>query len=162
MKKFTASLLIILCMVMAFSACKITKKTIDGNSTTAASAVKKSDRELSVLEKAEGTYTAGKFFLKLSASDESVAEIIVKTADESNPEGEIWWNMTGDYNSQTGEIKYADCVKTTRVNGDVVEQVYENGTGTFYYKDSKIVWADNEERVADGEEFVLSESTEQQ
>ncbi|MBQ7595551.1 MAG: hypothetical protein IJU45_02670 [Clostridia bacterium] len=161
MKKLTVAAIIILCLSFVFSACSVNKKAGDGSAKTTSTTIQKTNRDLSALEKAEGTYTAEKFALTLSASDENVADIIIKTPDEKNPEGEIWWNMTGEYNAETGEIKYSDCVKTTRVNGDVVEQVYENGTGTFYYQNGKIVWADNEERVADGLQFVLSQSTAQ-
>ncbi len=156
MKKLIASLALIMSFTLMFSACA--KKT-EANDKTSSAPVQKSDRTPSALEKAAGTYVSDKFTLILSASDESIADIIVKSPDASNPEGEIWWTMTGEFAQDTGEIKYADCVKSTRVNGDVVEQLYENGSGTFYYSAEKITWADNEEKIADGESFVLSEST---
>ena len=159
MKKLIASLAFIMSLTLMFSACTKNNKT---DEKTSSAPVQKSDRIPSALERAAGTYVSDKFTLILSASDENAADIIVKTPDESNPEGEIWWTMTGEYAKDTGEIRYSDCVKSTRVNGDVVEQLYENGTGTFYYQDSKIIWADNEERIADGEHFVLSEATYQQ
>lgn len=159
MKKLIAASALILCIIIMFSACS---KSTKADGKTASAPVQKSDRIPSALERAAGTYVSDKFTLILSASDENAADIIVKTPDESNPEGEVWWTMTGEYAKDTGEIKYSDCVKSTRVNGDVVEQLYENGSGTFYYSAEKIIWADNEERIADGESFVLSESTAEQ
>ncbi len=162
MKKIISAAVIILCLATVFSACSVSKKITADSTKSTTSAIQKTKRNLSALEKAEGIYASDKFELTLSASDENIADIIVKTPDESNPEGEIRWNMTGEYDAGTGEIKYSNCVKTTMVNGDAVEQLYENGTGTFYYQDGKIIWADNEERIADGEQFVLSEATYQQ
>ena len=120
MKKLIASLALIMSFTLIFSACA--KKT-EANDKTSSAPVQKSDRTPSALEKAAGTYVSDKFTLILSASDESIADIIVKSPDASNPEGEIWWTMTGEFAQDTGEIKYADCVKSTRVNGDVVEQL---------------------------------------
>lgn len=159
MKKLIASLAFIMSLTLMFSACTKNNKT---DEKTSSAPIQKSDRTPSALEKAAGTYVSDNFTLILSASDENAADIIVKTPDASNPEGEIWWTMTGEFAQDTGEIKYSDCVKSTRVNGDVVEQLYENGSGTFYYSAEKIIWADNEERIADGESFVLSESTAEQ
>lgn len=160
MKKLIAASALIISFVIIFSSCAKSNNKAENKTTSAP--VQKSDRIPSALERAAGTYVSDKFTLILSASDENAADIIVKTPDESNPEGEIWWTMTGEFAQDSGEIRYTDCVKSTRVNGDVVEQLYENGSGTFYYSAEKIIWADNEERIADGESFVLSESTAEQ
>ena len=70
------------------------------------------------------------------------------------------WEMSGEYDPETGVAAYSDCVNAiVSVGEDGAEMRtvnYENGAGRFLFGNGTLTWEDDQEQIADGMEFVLN------
>lgn len=72
------------------------------------------------------------------------------------------WEMSGEYDPETGVAAYSDCVNaivSVGEDGSEIKTVnYENGAGRFRFGNGTLMWEDDQEQIADGMEFVLNQN----
>lgn len=90
-------------------------------------------------------------FMTIEVLDDSTCFIQINWSSGASEDTQ--WNMTGNYNSSTGEIEYYDGTSFNYVytdDGDVIEDLlYTDGTGKFYFSDGYLNWQDDVEQVGD-------------
>lgn len=88
-------------------------------------------------------------FMTIEALDDNTCFIQINWS--SSASGDSQWNMTGQYNSSTGELEYYDGTVFDYVyteDDDIIEDLlYIEGTGKLYFSDGYLNWQDDTEQV---------------
>ena len=122
-----------------------------------------SDDGQSALMNFIGKYGSGRCTIEVNTLEgqDGTAEIRVSWSGSANSYSE--WKMTGKFDDDKLTVDYKDCVKkeiTMKEDGSVDTEnvIYENGTGTFTFKEGKngleLTWDDKKESAADGMTFT--------
>jgi len=109
-----------------------------------------------------GKYGAGRATIMVEAEGSDRAKVSITWGSSAWEHSE--WTMSGPFDEETLTITYDDCVKKNVSYEDDTEQgteelVYENGTGTITFSEGEtlsLTWADDQENIAEGTEFVWS------
>ncbi len=151
-------------MVCALAACGSSTQPADGTATEApaesAAADVQEDGQNPVMN-VVGVYGAGRAMMNVEAGEGSTAKITVYWPGSAAEHGE--WTMSGEMDSTTGVMEYADCTKKVivyKTDGSIESETtaYENGKGriNFDLSAGTLTWEDDEENIADGTVFTYS------
>ena len=104
-----------------------------------------------------GRYALDRCQIEVQPEGKDGAKFLVSWGSSAAEHSE--WEMSGVLDTDTLTVNYTDCVKKNIVlkeDGTVDSEtvVYENGKGSFQFDGgSALVWNDEEEHVADGNEY---------
>ena len=106
-----------------------------------------------------GTYGEGRCTVRIQATSDDEAEILIQWGDSAWQSVE--WKMTAAYHPDSDTFTYADAVKTlvtyTDEGEETREVLSENGSGTFRMGEDKTMrWEDAEENAGEDMVFVYS------